>query len=217
VRRLGLATVLIVCAGLPAGASSAQGPCSLGSRDEVVARTSGAVIAARPNHSDESTYRGCLKSVGRWRTLFAGHFDGYGGEDPGQAALGGRYAAVSVFSGDHYNTGSFSIRVVNLRTGHARSPLAVGHTDGDLGPHQYAVTALAVSRYATLGWVAQESSDDPFVEPSSPRSTISGHDSGGTRVLDSGGHDSIAAPRFAGATLHWTHDGEPSQARLGTK
>jgi hypothetical protein len=210
-----LAAAVLIMLALPAGADAK--PCAPHRQDAVVTRTNAAVVVRRPNRHWESTYRGCLKGVGRWRTLFAGHFDGNGGEAGTHAALGGRYAAVSFFSGDHYNTGTHSIRVVNLRTGHARPDLAVGHTDGDLGPHDYAVTGLAVSRYGTLGWVAQENASSPYPDTAAPRSTIAGHDSTGTRLLDSGGYDSIASPAFRGATLHWTRDGEPREAPLGTK
>jgi hypothetical protein len=201
---------------LPASAAAAK-PCKLHPKDEVVTATKSAVIAQRPNRHGWSTYRGCLRSVGRWRTLFAGHFDGYGGAVPEKAALGGRYAAVSIFRGDHYNTGDVGIRVVNLRTGYRRAVLWVGHADGDLGGRQYYLTALAISRYATLGWVAQERSDDATPDPPSPISSAVAHDADGTRALDSGGYDSIAAPLFRGATLQWTHDGDPRESRLGTK
>jgi hypothetical protein len=211
-----LAAVVLLTLMLPASAAAAK-PCALHAGDHVVTKTKAAIVVRHPNRHNESTYRGCLKSVGRWRTLLAGHFDGYGGEAADKAALGGRYAAVSVFSGDHYNTGTYSIRVVNLRTGHARRNLAVGHTDGDFGPHDYAVTALAVSRYGTLGWVAQENASSPYAAPAAPRSSITGHDSNGSRLLDSGDYDSIGAPEFRGATLHWTYDGEQREARLGRK
>jgi hypothetical protein len=121
-----------------------------------------------------------------------------------------------VFSGDHYNAGTDGIRVVNLRTGHGRPMLWVGHSDGDLGGAEYAITAIAISRYATLGWVAQEySQNDPTQDP--PSSSMVAHDASGTRVLDSGGWDSITEPRFRGATLQWWHDGTPRKATLAAK
>jgi hypothetical protein len=184
----------------------------------VVTQTKASILARRPNGRGWETYRGCLKSVGRWRTLVAGSYDGYGGVAPGQAALGGRYAAVAVFVGDHYSTGTVSLELVNLRTGHHREPLHAGHTDGDLGPHHYAVTALAVSRFGTLGWVAQEyGSNTAAPDLPGPHATVVGHDASGTRVLDSGGADAITAVRFRGATLTWAHDGAAREATLGTK
>jgi hypothetical protein len=216
VRRTSLTLALLACCVAPSTAT-ARTICGLGDHDEVVARTKTAVITKRPNSHGSDTYRGCLRSVGRWRTLFAGSFDVYSANEPVLGALGGRYAAVSIFRGNHDNSGYVGIRVVNLRTGHRRATLWVGHNDGDFGGRQYAMTAIAISRYATLGWVAQEYSHDPMPDPPTPRSSMVAHDANGTRVLDSGGWDSVTEPRFRGAALNWSHDGEPRQATLGTK
>jgi hypothetical protein len=209
-RRLVLLACLLTCA-LP-GAASARKPCALGKHDKVVVKTSGAVIERR---GDGNTYRGCLKRVDRWRVLHVDQFDGYSGSKVGKAALGGRYAAVSVFTGDHYNAGDTTVEIVNLRTGHRRAALLAGHSDGDLGGAQSAVSELAVSGHGTLGWIAQQY--EIGTGDAAPAATVFAHDAGGTRVLDTADFEGMKRLRFSGTTLHWTHDGNPRSAAVGDR
>jgi hypothetical protein len=206
-----LAALVLIGVLLPASPAAAK-PCKLHARDKVVTATKSAVIARRPNGHLQSTYRGCLKSAGRWRTLVVGRYDGSGGDIPGQAALGGRYAAVAVFSGSHYGSGSTWVQIVNLRTGGRRQALVVHVNDGSV-PTEYGLLALAVSRYATLGWIAAD-----YAVPNPPsgyRETVNAHDAAGTRVLDTAEDVNLGALKFRGPTLHWTHGGEPREASLG--
>jgi hypothetical protein len=174
------------------------------------------VIVHRPNRYDGDTYRGCLKSVGRWRTLLVSEYDGYGGVMPEIPAAAGRYAGVLVFEGEHYGSGRYWIDIVNLHTGRHRGELVLGNSQGMSGPRQLAITSLVISPYATIGWIALEYWD--YTATPNPSWTLLAHDASGTRPLDSGESDkSLADLRFRRATLHWTHDGAPRASTLGTK
>src|SRR4051812_11677759 len=133
-----LAALVLIGMLLPASPAAAK-PCKVHPRDEVVTATKSAVIAQRPNGHHQSTYRGCLKSAGRWRTLLVGDYDGYGGTEPEIPAIGGRYAGVLAFEGEHYGSGTYWVDLVNLRTGHHRGRLAIGTADGMSGPHQLGI------------------------------------------------------------------------------
>src|SRR3954469_6544516 len=109
-------------------------PCAQQEGYRVLKETAGAVAAWRPNSRDTEfrglTYRACLKSVGRWRTLHHGVWDGHSGHNPERVALGGRYAAVSIVTDDGSGAYTSTIDVVNLRTGHHRGAFYAGRNDG---------------------------------------------------------------------------------------
>jgi hypothetical protein len=208
-----LAALVLIALALPANAEAAK-PCALQHQYELVTATKSAVIERRVRHG-ASTYRGCLRRVGRWRTLVNARDDDLSGDLPLKAALGGRYAAVAVFSGDFRGeTGATWVRIVNLRTGHRRSRLTIDVNDG-LGPHRFDLQELALSRYATLAWIA-----DGYVVDNPPtgyRETVRGHDASGTRVLDAGENVDMSSLGFRDRAVRWSHDGDPRQAQLGTK
>jgi hypothetical protein len=210
-----LAVLALVVTTVVPGAASGRARCALGKHDTVAVETRQAVIARRPNNRSSETYRGCVKSTDRWRVLHVGEFDGYSGSGVAAAALGGRYGAVAVFRGDHYNAGTTYVELVNLRTGHRRSPLVAGHADGDIGGSHFGISELAVSSHATLGWIAQE--DHTGVDSAEPKSSVAAHDAAGTRVLDTASFEGLKKIRFRGTTLHWRHDGQPRSAAVGDR
>jgi hypothetical protein len=214
-RRAALLFALLLCT---APASAAAKPCRLAKHDQVAVHTRTAVIAHRPNADGGDTYRGCLKGVGRWRTLLVEEDSGYGGVLAEIPAVGGRYAGVLAFEGEHYGSGTYWIDLVNLHTGRHRGEFVLGTADGMSGPHQIGITSLVLSSNATIGWIAADYwSDTPEASASSSWS-VRGHDASGTRTLDSGeSHWTLANLRFSGPTLQWTHDGELRESRLGAK
>src|SRR3954451_17204423 len=108
-RRAALLIALLSCM---APASAGAKACRRTAQDEVAMNTRTAVIVKRPNQYDGDTYRGCLKGLGRWRTLLVGEYDGYGGVMPEIPAAAGRYAGVLAFEGEHYGSGRYWIDIV---------------------------------------------------------------------------------------------------------
>jgi hypothetical protein len=103
---------------------------------------------------------------------------------------------------------------VNLRTGHRRSRLTIDVNDGS-EPHQFDLLELALSPYATLAWIS-----GGYVVNNAPRGyreTVSGHDASGTRVLDAGEYVDMSSLGFRDRVVHWSHGGDPREARLGTR
>jgi len=194
------------------GSAAAQRPCPLQDGYRVLKETRAAVAASRPNSKGSEafsgvTYRACLKSVGRWRTLHRGTWDGQSGHNPVYVALAGRYAAVSVGTGDS-NGYDITVEVVNLRTGHHRSVLFVTHNDIAMSNLSY-LAKLRVSSFATLSWIVVESG------PSGSRWHLMGHNARGTRLLQNGAPHTFHQIRFRGTRLEWLHHGEPFSADLG--
>ena len=214
------ASVLLIAAlalAGPASNASARKPCALQAGYSVLKETRAAVAAWRPNSEGAEpfsgvTYRACLKSVGRWRTLDAGTWDGHSGHNPAYVALGGRYAAVSIDTGDS-KAYAITVEVVNLRTDHHRAPLYITRNDVD-GQHLSYLAKLRVSRYATLSWVLVEDKD-PGSKPA--RWHLTGHNADGTRVLQNGAPHTFHQIRFRGTRLEWVHHGRAFSADLGRR
>src|SRR2546423_5470329 len=86
------------------GTAAGKKPCALQEGYRVLKETRTAVAASRLNSKGSEpfrgvTYRACLKSVGRWRTLDAGTWNGDSGHNPTYVALAGRYAAAGIHPG----------------------------------------------------------------------------------------------------------------------
>src|SRR3954464_4139422 len=144
-----------------------QAPSSSGRRErcalhhgwELLTKTSHSVIERRIDNRGRLqgwTFRGCLESVDRWRTLGVGQVtrDRHG-HDLSHAALGGRFAAFDVDTYHGRGPITRTIRVVTLRTGHRHAPFLAGRSESDSGP-RYAIHFLRVSRYATVAWLGDE-------------------------------------------------------------
>jgi hypothetical protein len=212
-----LAVLAFVLALAVPGTAVGRKPCALQEGYRILKQTQAAVAAWRPNSEGAEpfsglTYRACLKSVGRWRTLHRGTWDGHSGHNPAYVALAGRYAAVSIDTGDSDGY-DITVEVVNLRTGHHRSPLFVTHDDLARSNLSY-LAKLRVSRYATLAWV-HITSDPTYPERSRWQLTV--HNAHGTRVLQNGAAHTFHRIRFRGSRLEWLHHRQPFSADLGRR
>jgi hypothetical protein len=212
-----LAAIVLIALVTQASSTSARRErCALHQGYKLLVKTSHSVIERRMHNRGRLrgwTFRGCLESVDRWRTLGVGQVtrDRHG-HDLSHGALGGRFAAFDVDT--YHGRGPITrrIKVVNLRTGHRHAPFLAGRTGGDNGP-RYALHFLRVSRYATVAWLGDQfgSQTDP------PQWHITAHDAAGTRVLESGKPHSFSKIRFRGSRLEWRHLDRRRSVDLGRR